>query len=92
MKKKTEKDKMLAGELYCAMDEELVKEHIRAQQLLAEFNNSLGEDKSELLKSLFGKVGDNFSIKPTFHCDYGSNIYVGENFFVNYDCIIVKLL
>ncbi|ABS32922.1 sugar O-acetyltransferase [Clostridium botulinum] len=91
MKKKTEKDKMLAGELYYAMDEELVKEHIRSQQLLAEFNNSLGEDKSELLKPLFGKVGDNFSIKPTFHCDYGSNIYVGENFFANYDCIILDV-
>ncbi|ABS40490.1 sugar O-acetyltransferase [Clostridium botulinum] len=91
MKKKTEKEKMLSGELYRAMDEELVKEHIRAQQLLAEFNNSLGEDKSELLKSLFGKVGDNFSIKPTFHCDYGSNIYVGENFFANYDCIILDV-
>ncbi|HCL4547759.1 TPA: sugar O-acetyltransferase [Clostridium botulinum] len=91
MKKKTEKDKMLSGELYCAMDEELVKEHIRAQQLLAEFNNSLGEDKNELLKSLFGKVGDNFCIKPTFRCDYGSNIYVGENFFANYDCIILDV-
>ncbi len=80
MKKETEKEKMLSGELYCAMDEELVKEHIRAQQLLVEFNNSLGEDKSELLKFLFGKVGDNFCIKPTFRCDYGSNIYLGENF------------
>ncbi|HDK7137486.1 TPA: sugar O-acetyltransferase [Clostridium botulinum] len=91
MEKKTEKEKMLSGELYCAMDEELVKEHIRAQQLLAEFNNSLGEDKNELLKSLFGKVGDNFCIKPTFRCDYGSNIYVGENFFANYDCIILDV-
>ncbi|MFV3010592.1 sugar O-acetyltransferase [Clostridium botulinum] len=91
MKKKTEKEKMLSGELYCAMDEELVKEHIRAQHLLAEFNNSLGEDKSELLKSLFGKVRDNFCIKPTFRCDYGSNIYLGENFFANYDCIILDV-
>ncbi|EDT85825.1 sugar O-acetyltransferase [Clostridium botulinum] len=91
MKKETEKEKMLSGELYCAMDEELVKEHIRAQQLLVEFNNSLGEDKSELLKFLFGKVGDNFCIKPTFRCDYGSNIYLGENFFANYDCIILDV-
>lgn len=82
---------MLSGELYCAEDTELKKEHIKAQKILSEFNNSLSEDRSNLLKSLFGKTGNNFCIKPTFHCDYGYNIYVGENFFANYDCIILDV-
>lgn len=88
---KTEKEKMLAGELYTAMDEELGKDHIKAQEILAEFNVSLVENKSDLLKNSFGKTGENFCVKPTFRCDYGYNIYVGENFFANYDCIILDV-
>ncbi len=88
---KTEKEKMLAGELYCAFDEELRRDHNRARLILEEFNGSLVENRSDLLKSLFGKTGDNLLIKPTFRCTYGSNIDIGENFFANYDCIILDV-
>lgn len=88
---RTEKEKMLAGELYTAMDEELGKDHIRAQEILAEFNASFVENKSHLLKKLFGKTGEGFCVKPTFRCDYGCHIYVGENFFANYDCTILDV-
>lgn len=88
---KTEKEKMLSGDLYDATDLELVQLHRYARSVLAEFNQELVEDKSYLLKNLFGKTGENFSIKPTFNCDYGSNIFVGENFFANYDCIILDV-
>ncbi|PKG23787.1 maltose acetyltransferase domain-containing protein [Niallia nealsonii] len=87
---KTEKEKMLAGELYFP-DEELGRDHIRARQILAEFNGSLVENRSDLLKSLFGKTGENCCVKPNFNCDYGFNIHVGENFFANYDCIILDV-
>ncbi|PIH04178.1 maltose acetyltransferase domain-containing protein [Clostridium combesii] len=87
----TEKEKMLAGELYCAIDEELDREHKRAQKILREFNNSPEENRSEILKVLFGKTGKNFCVKPNFRCDYGYNIHVGENFFANYDCIILDV-
>lgn len=88
---KSEKEKMLAGELYRPIDEELEREHLRARQILAEFNRSLGENRSDLLKPLFGKSGENLCIKPSFNCDYGSNIHVGDNFFANYDCIILDV-
>ena len=89
---KTEKEKMLAGELYYAMDDELVAEHLRAQAILRQFNNSEDDlNRSEILKSLFGKTGENFCVKPTFRCDYGYNIHVGENFFANYDCVILDV-
>ena len=89
---KTEKEKMLAGELYYGMDDELVAEHLRAQAILRQFNNSEDDlNRSEILKSLFGKTGENFCVKPTFRCDYGYNIHVGENFFANYDCVILDV-
>lgn len=91
MKQKTEKEKMLAGELYCPWDDELGKEHVQAQAILRTFNDSPDENRSEILKALFGKTGEHFCIKPTFRCDYGYNIYVGENFFANYDCIILDV-
>lgn len=88
---KTEKEKMLEGELYDATDMELVQLHRLARVVLAEFNHELVEDKSSLLKGLFGKTGEKFFIKPSFNCDYGSNIFVRENFFANYDCIILDV-
>ena len=69
----TEKEKMLAGELYYASDEELTKEHNIAQRILWKFNNSPEENRSEILKELFGSTGENFCIKPNFRCDYGYN-------------------
>ena len=57
--KQTEKEKMLAGELYFAMDEELWREHNHAQNILMKFNNSPDENRSEILKELFGKTGEN---------------------------------
>ncbi len=86
-----EKEKMLAGELYRASDEELSREHNLAQRILWEFNNSPEENRSEILKTLFGRTGENFCVKPNFRCDYGYNIHVGENFFANYDCVILDV-
>ena len=76
----TEKEKMLLGKLYNASDAELQKELKRCRKLTRLFNNSTEEDieyRSKLLKDLFGKVGKNIFIEPTFRCDYGKNIYIG---------------
>lgn len=70
----TEKEKMLLGKLYNASDAELQKELKRCRKLTRLFNNSTEEDieyRSKLLKDLFGKVGENIFIEPTFRCDYG---------------------
>lgn len=89
---KTEKEKMLAGELYLAVDPELAAESQRASRLLRSYNNSTAQEqqqRQQILQELFGKLGQNVLIVPPFHCDYGSNIYVGESFYMNYGCVIL---
>ncbi len=91
---RTEKEKMIAGELYIAADEILTKERQKARRLTRLFNNSTEEEEEyriELLHELFGKVGENIYIEPTFKCDYGYNISVGKNFFANFDCVILDV-
>ena len=86
------KEKMLAGELYFAHDPELAAERHRAQRLLAQFNASLVDDPSRrtaLLRELFGAVADGADIQPRFHCDYGYNIRLGRNCFINYNCVFL---
>ncbi|HSK80606.1 MAG TPA: sugar O-acetyltransferase [Thermoanaerobaculia bacterium] len=88
----TEKEKMLAGELYRATDPELAAEHLRAQDLLYRFNAMRAEDadgRLVLLKELFGRLGEGSVLKPSFRCDYGYNIQIGRNVFVNYDCVFL---
>lgn len=90
----TEKEKMLAGKLYVAYDEELKKESKRARKLVRLFNQTTEEqleDRTELLKKLFASVGKNIYIEPTFRCDYGCHISIGDNFFANYDCIVIDV-
>ncbi|MBP3886806.1 MAG: GNAT family N-acetyltransferase [Cellulosilyticum sp.] len=89
---KTEKDKMLAGEMYIAWGDEIVNDRKNARKLLREFNNADPEDKRithMLLKQLFGKVGEYIHIEPTFKCTYGYNIEVGDNLYLGYNCVIV---
>jgi maltose O-acetyltransferase len=79
---KTEKQKMLAGELYLARDPELAAENRRAHYLLREYNQLSIDDRDpreQVLRSLLGKVGKELSIVAPFHCDYGSNIFIGDN-------------
>ncbi|HEY9847932.1 MAG TPA: sugar O-acetyltransferase [Leptolyngbyaceae cyanobacterium] len=89
---KTEKQKMLAGELYLASDEELAADRKRARRLTRVYNNTIEEEtekRVQIITELFGKVGANIDIEPPFHCDYGSNIYVGDKFYMNFGCIIL---
>ena len=90
--KRTEKSKMLAGELYRASDPELVADHLRAQRLLDAYNTTTADDAERrltILRQLLGAVGAGTVIKPTFRCDYGYNIRAGRNLFVNYDCVFL---
>ncbi len=88
----TEKQKMLAGDLYDASGPELTAERVRAQVLLARFNLSSAADcstRTVLLGELLGHLGDRVTILPRFGCDYGSNIAIGARTFVNLDCIFL---
>lgn len=87
----TEKELMLAGQLYMANDEELMADNRRARKLLREFNASEKEQRVGLLRELFEQVGENPWVEPPFYCDYGCHIRVGNNFYANFDCIILDV-
>lgn len=88
----TEKQKMLAGELYDAGDPALVAERRRARDLCHRYNATLDEQTGErrlLLEELLGTAGRNLLIEPSFRCDYGSNIHLGDGVFMNFNCVIL---
>ena len=85
--KMTEKEKMLAGEVYSALDPELIKELMTTREVLYEYNSlrpSETQRMKEILKGLFGHVADDdFLINQPFRCDYGKQISIGKRFFAN---------
>ncbi|TXK68919.1 sugar O-acetyltransferase [Paenibacillus sp. N3.4] len=91
---KTEKEKMLQGELYMASDSELVAGRENARRLVRLYNQTTEteyEKRTELIKELFGSTGSSFFVEPNFRCDYGYNIHVGENFYANFNCTILDV-
>lgn len=89
---RTEKEKMLAGETYYAYDPELMELHRHALKLIRKFNETCFEDcsqKSEVLRQLLPHADATLVVQPPFTCDFGFNIYGGENGFINYDCTIL---
>jgi maltose O-acetyltransferase len=92
---RTEKEKMLAGELYYSFGNELFEERQRARKLLRKYNTELDHDDLEgrtaLLKELLGSIdkADPPFIEPPFSCDYGSNIKLGSGVYMNFGCIIL---
>ncbi len=89
----TEKEKMIAGELYRSADETLSRDRLRARQLIHRYNHSLAEEhtlRQQILADLFGQVTEAY-IEPTFRCDYGYNIFLGNNFFANFDCVMLDV-
>ncbi|MBD1914255.1 MULTISPECIES: sugar O-acetyltransferase [unclassified Leptolyngbya] len=88
----TEKEKMLAGELYLASDPELVTERTHARRLMYEYNLSSpddGEGRSSLLQQLLGHCGNNVWIEPPFYCDYGINIHFEDGVYLNFNCVLL---
>ncbi|HZQ44269.1 MAG TPA: sugar O-acetyltransferase [Acidobacteriaceae bacterium] len=91
---KSELQKMLAGELYNALDPKLVSRRNRARDLCRQLQTSPASDPSvrrELLLKLFATGGDTVSLEPPFFCDYGSNIALGEHVFFNFNCTILDV-
>jgi maltose O-acetyltransferase len=90
---KTEREKMLAGELYNAGDAELCAARARARRLCRAFNTTPeedGETRDALLRELLGSAGQDIYVESDFKCDYGCNIHVGENFYANFDVVILR--
>ena len=90
---KTNKEKMLDGEMYDAnYDELLISERKKAKNLCFKYNNLEPSDtkqRKEILKELLGSTKENFLIEQNFWCDYGYNISVGENFYANHNLVIL---
>jgi maltose O-acetyltransferase len=91
---RSEKEKMLAGELYDARDPQLCAERRRARLLLHSFNDSRDdqqEERARLIRELIPTAGRGAWIEPPFYCDYGSNIELGENVFFNFNCVVLDV-
>lgn len=91
----TEKEKMIAGELYFAGDPELMEDRLRAQRICRSYNQLPPEEweaREALLRQLLGSVGTDPFFAPDFHCDYGYNIHIGDNFFANFGCVILDVM
>ena len=87
-----EKQKMLSGLLYNPADRELTQMRKACRIQLDELNSTCQTDhkkRTHILKSLFGQTGKRLYIESSFKCDYGKNIHVGENFYANFNCVIL---
>ncbi|MEL7344264.1 MAG: sugar O-acetyltransferase [Pseudomonadota bacterium] len=89
----TEKEKMITGALYKPGDPELVADRKRAQRAMAAYNATIYGDpnRKRLLQDLVGSLGENTAIRSPFYVDYGYNIHVGPNVFINYGCVILDI-
>lgn len=88
------KERMLAGLPYKAWLDGLDVERKRNRKLNHEYNICDPDDEEKLdkiIKSMFGKTGRTIHVEPPFHCDYGKNIEVGENFYANFNCTILDV-
>ena len=92
---RSEKDKMLAGEMYRPGDAEIQADQAATKKWLVRYNASLGLSAAErraLLRERFAEVGEGAVVRPPFHCDYGYNIRLGPNVFLNYNCVILDVV
>ena len=85
---------MLDGKLYKSADSQLAEMRNKARKLCRQFNNTDEtqiEQRTEILKQLLGKMGENCFVEPHFTCDYGCHIFVGDNFYANFGCVILDV-
>jgi maltose O-acetyltransferase len=90
----TEREKMLAGELYDPLDAELVAGRGRARELCQALNATAQAAQAErrrILQALFGQGGGTVWMQPPFYCDYGTNIELGERVFFNFNCVVLDV-
>ncbi|EGG23200.1 Acetyltransferase [Cavenderia fasciculata] len=90
----TEKEKMIAGMLYLANEDTLVKDRIDVKEKCYDFNMirpSQRKEREDKIKTIFGKSGNNPFVESPFNCDYGYNITVGDNFYSNHGLVILDV-
>ena len=88
----TQRQKMMAGELYEAHDPELVALRARARQITRAYNNTTEAERDvrrALLNRLLGRMAPKMEIEPPFRCDYGTNIFLGDGFYANFGVVML---
>jgi maltose O-acetyltransferase len=91
----TQKQKMLAGQLYHAGDPEIQADQQSAKAWMVRYNAALAataDERLQLLRERLGFVGNGAVIRPPFHCDYGYNISLGADVFLNFNCVILDVV
>lgn len=91
---KTEKEKMLAGELYNPLDAELSQERQRCRELCTKLNATIATqfvERDKIIAELFHAAPEAW-IEPPFFCDYGSNITLGRKVFFNFNCVVLDVM
>ena len=87
---RTEKEKMLAGEIYNCLDPDLEAERQKAKDLLRLYNlTEAVPERQTILQQLVGQIGQDSIIEPPFYCSYGQNIHIGDHVFLNSLCNII---
>src|SRR5947209_2125795 len=90
----TEREKMLAGELYDPLDPELVMARKRARDLCQSLNATRESEQAarrRIVTGLFASGGETVWMQPPFYCDYGANIFLGERVFFNFNCVVLDV-
>jgi len=85
---------MLAGELYRSCGPEIEADICRADRLLRAYNATTAEQadaRTALLRDLLGNIGPGTLVRPPFHCDFGFNIHLGRNVFLNFQCVLLDV-
>jgi maltose O-acetyltransferase len=91
---RSEKEKMLAGQLYNPLDQQLSAERRRARLIFKALNDTRDDEQDErarLIKELIPEAGRGVWIEPPFYCDYGSNISLGDKVFFNFNCVVLDV-
>jgi len=91
---RTEREKMLAGELYDSFDEELVRARTRAHDLCHALNATRDGDETarrQIFQQLFAAGGADVYIQPPFYCDFGTHITLGSRVYFNFNCVVLDV-
>lgn len=84
--------RMLSGKMYNDLSSELMRKRNDVVLLTNRYNRSYGEAqrvRESILRDILGGMGENVNFEPDFRCEFGSNIFIGNNFFANFDCVIL---
>ena len=92
---RSEKEKMLAGDLYRSYGPELAADHLYAHRLLRTYNDTGADEttrRTVILNELLGSLGEGAVLRPPLYCDYGYNVHIGGGVFVNFGCIFLDVV